>query len=119
MGALSQPDGLAVVGIMFVVGGDGSDFTPLQPIVDAANTLHDDPKAKVPVEVSLKEFLDVTGPGYYSYDGSLTTPTCNEVVTWFVMEKAITISQKQIDAFRGLSYIDSSPMVDNFRPPQP
>ena len=28
--ALSQPDGLAVVGIMFVVGGDGSDFAPLQ-----------------------------------------------------------------------------------------
>ena len=28
--ALSNPDGLEVVGIMFVVGKDGSDFEPLQ-----------------------------------------------------------------------------------------
>ena len=28
--ALASPDGLAVVGIMFVVGKEGSDFTPLQ-----------------------------------------------------------------------------------------
>jgi len=117
--ALSEPDGLAVVGIMFVVGGDGSDFTPLKSIVKAANKLHDDPSLEVDVEVKLQSFLNMVGPGHYSYDGSLTTPTCNEVVSWFVMEKAIAISQEQIDAFRGLSYPDSSPMVDNFRPPQP
>jgi len=117
--ALSEPDGLAVVGIMFVVGGDGSDFAPLQPIIDAANALHADPNAEVDTDVTLKDFLEVVGPGYYSYDGSLTTPGCNEVVTWFVMEKAIAISQEQIDVFRRLSYTDSSPMVDNFRPPQP
>ena len=28
--ALSNPDGLAVVGIMFVVGKNGSDFEPFQ-----------------------------------------------------------------------------------------
>ena len=28
--ALSEPDGLAVVGIMFVVGGDDSDFEPFE-----------------------------------------------------------------------------------------
>jgi len=115
--ALSKPDGLAVVAVMFVVGGEGSDFAPLQPIIDAAKKIHKDPKAEVAVEVQLQKFCP--GYGYYSYDGSLTTPTCNEVVTWFVMENAIAISQEQIDAFRGLSYTDTSPMVDNFRPPQP
>ena len=153
----------------------------------------------------MKKFLSKVGPGYYSYDGSLTTPGCNQVVTFIIMEKAIAISQEQvrniekllaqtsahywywhtkvffiltlcflgtskwflelkqhfvftqnqiiwrkqnlyrywqraeairlgmwsrdkflhhlwflqIDAFKGLSYNDGSPMVDNFRPPQP
>jgi len=52
--ALRKTDGLAVVGIMFIVGKNGSDFQPLQ-----------------------------------------------------------------LDAFKGLNYPDDSPMVDNFRPPQP
>merc|ERR1711973_944489 len=104
---------------MFVVGKEGSDFTPIQPIVDAALAIHDDQSLEVPVEVSLNEFIKEVGPGYYTYDGSLTTPTCNEVVSWYVMEGAIAISQEQIDAFKGLTYDAGSPMVDNFRPPQP
>jgi len=115
--ALTKPDGLAVVGIMFVVGG--SEFAPLKPIIDAADKIHADSSKEVKTTVELKKFLSKVGPGYYSYDGSLTTPTCNQVVSWIVMEKAIGISQEQIDAFRGLSYVDGSPMVDNFRPPQP
>jgi len=117
--ALSSADGLAVVGIMFVVGQNGSDFAPLQPIVDAALALHDDQTLEIPAEVELKPFLQEVGAGYYKYDGSLTTPTCNEVVSWHVMTGAIAISQEQLDAFRGLTYPDGAPMVDNFRPPQP
>lgn len=115
--ALTKPDGLAVVGIMFVVGG--SEFAPLTPITDAADEIAKDSSKEVNTTVELKKFLSQVGPGYYSYDGSLTTPTCNQVVTFIIMEKAIAISQEQIDAFRGLSYVDGSPMVDNFRPPQP
>ena len=38
--------------------------------------------------------LDANGH-YYQYSGSLTTPTCNEVVTWNVMEKPIYVSTSQ------------------------
>jgi len=115
--ALTKPDGLAVIGIMFVVGG--SKFRHLDPIIDAAKDLHKDSDAKIDATVVLQKFLNEVGPGYYTYDGSLTTPTCNQVVTWVVMEKAIEISQNQIDAFKDLYYKDGSPMVDNYRPPQP
>jgi len=115
--ALTKPDGLAVIGIMFVVGG--RKFRQLDPIVAAAEGLHDDSSAEIDATVSLQKWLNEVGPGYYTYEGSLTTPTCNQVVTWVVMEKAIEISEKQLDAFRGLYYKDDSPMVDNFRPPQP
>jgi len=115
--ALASPDGLAVVGIMFVVGDEA--FAPLQPIVDAALAIHVDQEAVEAADVELKKFLKEVGPSYYNYEGSLTTPTCNEVVTWYVMEGAIAISQAQLDAFRGLNYQCGAPMVDNFRPPQP
>ena len=33
---------------------------------------------------------------FYRYPGSMTTPTCNEVVTWYVMKNAIELSEAQI-----------------------
>jgi len=112
------------VGIMFVVGGSESEypeanFSPFQPLVNAAKELKDDPSKEISANIDIKKFIDSVGPGYYTYDGSLTTPTCNEVVSWYVMEGTIAISQEQLDAFRGLTYTDGSPMVDNYRPPQP
>ena len=40
--------------------------------------------------------IDNNGPAYYYYKGSLTTPTCNEVVNWIVMENTISISEYQV-----------------------
>ena len=33
---------------------------------------------------------------FYRYPGSLTTPMCNEVVTWIVMKNPIELSEEQI-----------------------
>nr|CAD7574198.1 unnamed protein product [Timema californicum] len=57
--------------------------------------------------------------GYYTYNGSLTTPSCNEVVTWLVYPQYIPISEKQVDVFRKLKTTEGSKMVQNFRPVQP
>jgi carbonic anhydrase len=40
--------------------------------------------------------MDNNGPAYYYYKGSLTTPECNEVVNWIVMENTISISEYQV-----------------------
>jgi hypothetical protein len=37
--------------------------------------------------------------GYYSYPGSLTTPTCNPVVTWVVLANVMPITQASLDKF--------------------
>ena len=34
---------------------------------------------------------------FYRYNGSLTTPTCNEVVTWTVFKDYVEISQAQVN----------------------
>ena len=37
--------------------------------------------------------------GFYRFPGSLTTPICNEVVTWYVMKNPIELSEAQIAAY--------------------
>jgi len=56
----------------------------------------------------------------YSYSGSLTTPTCNEVVSWFVLAKPIQMSSEQIEAYRDLYENESDhSRYDTNRPTQP
>ncbi|XP_002735859.1 carbonic anhydrase 1-like [Saccoglossus kowalevskii] len=60
---------------------------------------------------------------YYRYQGSLTTPQCNQAVIWSIFQSPVQISQEQLDQFRTLKFNAmgeaDNPMVDNFRPPQP
>jgi carbonic anhydrase len=50
--------------------------------------------------------------GYYSFQGSLTTPPCSEGVRWFVLKTPVKLAPAQLAAF-GKRY----PM--NARPTQP
>jgi len=120
--------GLAVVGILFHIGSENN--TVMDPFVEAAYeigaeaTYAEQNAVKVAKSIVLKDLIDQVdidnnGPAYYYYKGSLTTPTCNEVVNWIVMENTISISEYQIEAFRTLKYKDGAPMVDNYRHPQP
>jgi carbonic anhydrase len=50
--------------------------------------------------------------GYFSFDGSLTTPPCTEHVRWFVLKTAVEVSSEQIQQF-------ASHYQRNARPAQP
>lgn len=60
--------------------------------------------------VDLMDALTDTG-AYYTYAGSLTTPPCSEVVTWFVLKRVATLSNDQFKAFDAI-------LGNNFRPLQ-
>ena len=49
---------------------------------------------------------------YFSYQGSLTTPPCSEVVHWMVMKNKVTATTAEINAFADI-------LQDNYRPVQP
>ncbi|TAE51494.1 MAG: carbonic anhydrase family protein [Bacteroidetes bacterium] len=49
---------------------------------------------------------------YFTYSGSLTTPPCSEIVTWFVMEQSIQASAAQIEAFEALQHENARPLQE-------
>ncbi len=98
---------LAVVAVLLDPGG-------ANPVIDAIWANLPTGKGK---EVAVESTIDAASllpadRGYYTFEGSLTTPPCSEEVRWFVLKTAVTISEGEIAAF-GRLY----PM--NARPTQP
>jgi carbonic anhydrase len=50
--------------------------------------------------------------GYYTFEGSLTTPPCSENVTWFVLKQPVPVSPAEVARFSKL-------YAHNARPVQP
>lgn len=50
---------------------------------------------------------------YYYYQGSLTTPDCNEIVNWFVVKEPLQISKSQKNLID--SYFKNNPNFANGR----
>jgi carbonic anhydrase len=48
---------------------------------------------------------------YYHYKGSLTTPPCSEIVSWYVLKEPISASAEQINRFSAI-------LNNNYRPVQ-
>jgi len=94
--AVTHPDGLAVIGVMIEAGDwDNSAF---QPIVEKLSSVSSEGDEVEISGVSLAQLMpaDKTLSRFFRYSGSLTTPSCNEVVTWTVLEKTVSISEQQV-----------------------
>lgn len=53
--------------------------------------------------------------GYYTYEGSLTTPPCSEIVTWILLKDHLKISSKYMPLFRSILDHKSKPVKHNYR----
>jgi carbonic anhydrase len=98
---------LAVVAVLFEVGGESAALAPVFAKLPA----------KAGTDAALEGALDPATilpakQGYYEFEGSLTTPPCTEGVRWLVLEARATVSKAQLDAFRKL-------YPHNARPVQP
>lgn len=103
-----RPSGeLAVVGQLYETGAADPFLAQLVPF------LPDEPGEEVsaPVQLDLRDAF-VNLDRYFTYDGSLTTPPCTEIVTWYVLRTPAQMSDAQFTAFNGI-------MGNNFRPLQP
>lgn len=114
-------DSLAVLGTMFEIQEkDNDDFKYLMGAVKKAKTASREGK-KLDRTFQLEKFLPRNTDRFFRYNGSLTTPACNEIVVWTVFKDSIGVSEAQMKDFRDLLTGDESSkkMVDNFRDVQP
>ena len=98
---------LAVVAVLLDKGG-------ANPTIDTIwKNLPKEKEKEMPVDATVDAATLLPGDkGYYTFEGSLTTPPCSEDVRWFVLKTPLKITESEITAF-GKLY----PM--NARPTQP
>jgi len=71
----------------------------MKPIVTAISDIEEMGKEKILKEPLLLEKLllpDIAMQDYFTYNGSLTTPPCNEIVTWIEFKDHLHLSYEQV-----------------------
>lgn len=106
-----------VVGFLFQLSDyDNADF---EPIVRNLKEIREYGSSFASDELPLDRLIPVNLKNYYRYDGSLTTPGCDEVVLWNLMDlPVIGISEDQLLEFQSLQDKHGSPILSNSRPVQ-
>lgn len=115
VGSAMDIDKLTVIGVLCKVGSTSS-------------TVWD--RLKIPIEYHAKEAVSLSlnelMPGgsttvndYFTYEGSLTTPPCTQIVRWIVLKESIAIPDSFLATLRTVKEKSGHPITHNFREIQP
>ena len=92
------------------ISGVWSELSPVPTDFEEENTVED----------LIYDDLLPSNRDYYHYEGSLTTPLCNETVQWFVLKNTINIPQDFLVDLRKVERDDNGTLLtNNFRDTQP
>jgi carbonic anhydrase len=108
---------ILVAAIFFDVGPEESPFLKqwMLPGIEASKNINSNWTAKIDEPIDIMRALGPVLRGdYYRYDGSFTTPPCDEVVKWFVFKSSLSMSQEQYESFKAIF-----PNPGNNRPVRP
>ncbi|XP_047736802.1 putative carbonic anhydrase 3 [Hyalella azteca] len=120
MNALRYADGVAVLAVLFEVSSrDNPALAPVLQQVQNIRRGRGTPMTPVNAPYAVASLLPDDTKSFYRYEGSLTSPPCNEVVIWTVFKEPVHVSQNQLELMRTLLDLHDEPIEDNFRNPQP
>lgn len=120
--AQDSKDKIAVLAFMIEVGNEVNEG--FQPLVEVLSRISKPYTNSTVRESSLQDMLPEKEKlfAYFRYQGSLTTPNCDETVIWTVFKEPIKIHKDQFLEFSKKLYYDKEQklnMKDNVRPLQP
>ncbi|XP_034467649.1 carbonic anhydrase 14 isoform X3 [Hippoglossus hippoglossus] len=120
--AMTQRDGLAVLGILIVTGEETNDA--FNNILNYLSRIrHADQKASIPA-FDVQSLLPKDLKRYYRYNGSLTTPPCYQSVIWSLFHERVQVSKAQLLKMETILYSskakdpDRMLLQDNYRTTQ-
>ena len=125
--AINQPDGLAVIGILFTEVSDQESDGEYSAIAQRLPLIEKPTAHGVDFSVTLSRMIPPAlfeDSVYYRYDGSLTTPPCSETVKWTVFGDRLPVRKQTLNVFRkslqsaATSTASIQPLIANFRPYQ-
>jgi len=110
-------DVLAVLGIF--VNLQNQDNPKLNPLVKTIEKITKKGEKAQIKSFPLVELLPRNTDDFFRYNGSLTTPGCNQIVLWTVFKDTIGISENQLKKFRQLMDAQGEKILLNYRVTQP
>lgn len=113
--AVQNRKGIAVLGVLFHVA---DDINPeLKNILDSAERVREavGEISSMTMPIAPGELLPADRLSYFRYEGSLTTPSCDEAVIWTIFDKSVPFAMTQIERFKQVKDPDGNLLTHNFR----
>ena len=96
---------LAVIGVFFKEGKESESLKPIFASMPAK-------EGAVPLKSAYDAVaLLPSSLAYYSYAGSLTTPGCNEGVTFYILKTPVELSSAQLEQFKQIFPMNARPVM--------
>lgn len=114
--ALKVKNGVAVLGVIFYASDKHNAI--VKNILDSFEPVHETVGKSHPIKepLSPEQLLPKNRNQYFRYEGSLTTPTCDEAVMWTVLTEPVPVTLSQIERFKSTKDADGEQLTHNYRP---
>lgn len=113
--AVQNKQGVSVLGVLFHISDKINPL--LKNILDSAESVKDEPGQSNAIKAPFSplELLPIDRTSYFRYEGSLTTPSCDEAVIWTVLDHTVPFAITQIERFKQVKDADGALLTHNFR----
>ncbi|KAK9298115.1 hypothetical protein QLX08_008438 [Tetragonisca angustula] len=116
--ASQHENGIAVVATLFEVNSENNlEIMSILKATELVSNAVGETTALMETKIIPYLLLPKDHTTYYHYDGSLTTPGCQETVMWYILTEKLSISEQQLSIFKSVG-TNNGTLNFNHRPTQ-